>query len=151
LEEQREEFVPADFDPPVALDHEAFRLRPLDVTHNESDYAAWSASVEHIRATPGWEGKKWPDPSMSIEDNRRDLARHAKDFRERRGFTFTVLTSNEDQVIGCVYIYPADGGGAEVHSWVRADRADLDGILYQAVRRWLEEAWPFESFSYAPR
>jgi Acetyltransferase (GNAT) domain len=145
------QFVPANFDPPVAFDHEAFRLRPLDETHNELDYAAWSLSVDHIRATPGWERSTWPDPNMSLEDNRRDLARHARDFRERRGFTYTVLAPGEDQVIGCVYIYPAKGEGAEVHSWVRAENADLDGLLYQAVRRWLEEAWPLESFSYARR
>jgi len=32
-----------------------------------------------------------------------DLERHARDFAERRGFTYTVLGAGE--VIGCVYIY----------------------------------------------
>ena len=30
-----------------------FRLRPLGPEHNASDYAAWTASIDHIRRTPG--------------------------------------------------------------------------------------------------
>jgi hypothetical protein len=58
-----------------------------------------------------------------------------------------------EEVIGCLYIYPAkDGGGdAEVRSWVRADVAELDGPLHSAVSRWLVERWPFERAIYADR
>ena len=53
---------------------------------------------------------------------------------------------NAGEVIGCVYIYPS-----WVRSWVRADRADLDKPLYEAVRDWLA-TWPLtEKLSYAPR
>jgi hypothetical protein len=98
---------------------------------------------------------------MSLEDNLRDLERHAQDFAERRGFTYTVLGVDSDEVIGCVYIYPrkgqepdgATGGvrGATVESWVRADRAQLDRVVYDAVLAWLERDWPFHSIDYAPR
>ena len=37
------------------------------------------------------------------------------------------------------------------YSWVRADRAALDKPLYDAVRRWLAEAWPFRAPDYAER
>ncbi len=47
-------FVPASFDPPVGLDHVAFRLQPLGPEHNLSDYAAWTSSIDHIRSTPGF-------------------------------------------------------------------------------------------------
>jgi hypothetical protein len=40
---------------------------------------------------------------------------------------------------------------AAVSSWVRADRAALDPVLYHAVRAWLERDWPFHSIKYAPR
>jgi hypothetical protein len=52
-----------------------------------------------------------------------------------------------------VYIYPlADGNpGADVRSWVSADRASLDVVLYDAVSEWLRSAWPFTAISYAPR
>ena len=49
---------------------------------------------------------------MSLDANRRDLERHARDFGERTGFTFTVLRPGTEEVIGCLYIYPAkDRGG----------------------------------------
>ena len=44
-----------------------------------------------------------------------------------------------------------DRRNAVVRSWVRADQAALDPVLYRAVRAWLERDWPFDSIEYAPR
>jgi hypothetical protein len=154
-------FVPAGFAVPEGLSAGEFRLEPLGPQHNVADYAAWTGSIEHIRATPGFAGKRWPQ-EMSLQDNLRDLERHAEDFARRRGFTYTVLSAGSGDVIGCVYIYPPPPGGegpdggsgegrAEVSSWVRADRAALDPVLYHAVVAWLERDWPFRSVDYAPR
>ncbi len=147
-------FVPEDFDPPRELELPEFHLVPLAAQHNESDHAAWTSSIAHIRATPGFESWGWPPvEGMSLDANRSDLERHARDFAERTGFTFTVLRPGTEEVIGCLYIYPAkDGGGdAQVRSWVRADVAVLDGPLHAAVSRWLVERWPFERAIYADR
>jgi hypothetical protein len=153
-------FVPADFAVPGGLVAEQFRLEPLGPQHNTADYAAWTASIDHIHETPGFAGTGWPEP-MSLADNLRDLERHADDFARRRGFTYTVLNVGTDEVIGCVYIYPlrgkSPGGGstgerhARVKSWVRADRAELDPVLYRTVLAWLERYWSFHSIEYAPR
>jgi hypothetical protein len=155
-----EPFVPADFTVPDGLTGQDFRLVPLGPPHNDADYAAWTGSIEHIRATPGFAGRSWPH-EMSVQDNLRDLERHAQDFADRRGFTYTVLSAESGEVIGCVYIYPLQGQprdgetdgqpAADVRSWVRADRAHLDRVLYDAVVAWLERAWPFSSIQYAPR
>ena len=147
-------FVPDDFDPPRELELPEFRLVPLGAQHNESDHAAWTSSIAHIRATPGFETGGWPPvEGMSLDANRAGMERHARDFAERTGFTFTVLSPGTEEVIGCLYIYPAkDGSGdAEVHSWVRADVAELDGPLHSAVSRWLAERWPFERAIYPGR
>ena len=152
-------FVPADFAVPDRLTAEDFRLEPLGPQHNAADYAAWTASIGHIQATPGFAGTGWPH-QMSLAENLRDLERHAQDFAERRGFTYTVLSTSTGEVIGCVSIYPPrgedPGGGAgeqhaAVRSWVRADHAALDPVLYHAVRAWLERDWPVRSIEYAPR
>ena len=146
------EFIPPDFDPPHRLTAPGMELEPLGPQHNERDYAAWTSSMEHIRATPGFVGGKWPR-EMTIEENRADLERHARDFAERRGFTYTVREPGGGDVIGCLYIYPLNGTTdvATVSSWVRADRAGLDVPLYHAVTEWLERDWPFPRFEYAPR
>lgn len=105
-------------------------------------------SIDHIRATPGYPDGRWPQP-MSLEQNLADLQRHHDHFRDRVGFTYTVLeargATDHADVIGCVYIYPDDQPDTDVHvqSWVREDRADLDALLATTVRAWLEEAWPW--------
>ena len=147
-------FVPDEFDPPRELELPEFHLVPLGVQHNDSDHAAWTSSIAHIRATPGFESSGWPPlEGMSLEANRGDLERHAGDFTERTGFTYTVLQPGTDEVMGCLYIYPAEdgSGAAQVRSWVRADVAELDGALHAAVSRWLAERWPFERAIYADR
>ena len=146
-------FVPEDFVVPRSLVTDTFRLEPLGPEHNEGDYRAWTSSIEHIRATPGFEGRSWPAPEMSLAENLGDLQRHASDFAARSGFTYTVRAAGSDQIIGCVYIYPlADAdSGADVRSWVSADRAALDVAVYDAVSAWLRSAWPFVAVRYAPR
>ena len=144
-------FVPDDFVVPRELVCEGFWLEPLGPEHNEGDYRAWTSSISHIRATPGFEGRRWPT-DMSLAENLGDLQGHAADFAGRSGFTYTVRASGSEEVIGCVYIYPlADGAGADVRSWVSADRASLDVALYDAVSAWLRSAWPFAAVRYAPR
>ena len=148
-------FVPDSFEPPRGLVTAEFVLEPLGPQHNVADYAAWKASVEHIRATAGFPWGRWPH-EMALDDNLRDLERHARDFEARTGFTFTVLEPGSGDVIGCVYIYPpppsaVEAGVASVRAWVRADRAALDGPLWQAVGDWLRRDWPFERVEYASR
>jgi RimJ/RimL family protein N-acetyltransferase len=146
------EFVPPDFEVPHGLETDEFVLEPLGPEHNDQDYDAWTSSLEHIRATPGYRDSSWPR-EMSPEENRADLQRHADDFRNRTGFTYTVLDPASRSVIGCVYIYPlrSGEGGASVHSWVRASHAELDAPLWRAVSEWLASDWPFGSVDYAPR
>ncbi len=145
--------IPHSFDPPTSLRHARFRLEPLGPEHNGSDYQAWTSSLEHIRSTPGFVGGEWPH-EMTLEENRADLVEHADHFRDRVGFTYTVLAPDRDEVIGCVYVYGDRESDADVHvrSWVRADMADLDPVLDEVVYAWLtSEAWPFASVRRHPR
>jgi RimJ/RimL family protein N-acetyltransferase len=131
-------FVPDDFDVPLELATDRFRLEPLGPEHNERDHEAWMSSIDHIRATPGYPDGKWPT-EMSAERNLADLVQHAGDFAARTGFTYSVLDG--DEVIGCVYLYPANDGehDVEAQSWV-----ELDVLLWETVSSWLAEAWPFQ-------
>jgi hypothetical protein len=143
-------FVPDDFVVPAGLLGDGLRLEPLGPQHNEADHEAWTSSIEHIRATPGFREREWPPPTgMTLAENLRDLQRHADDFERRMGFTYTVL-DNSGRVVGCVYIYPSrsDSRIAQVRSWVRADRAELDMPLHDAVAAWLSSHWPFSESRY---
>ena len=103
------------------------------------------SSIEHIRSTPGYSDGNWPPRSgMTPEENLSDLRRHADDFTRGAGYTFTVLDPGDNDVIGCVYLYPSpsEEWDVAVQSWVRADRSSLDVPLADAVARWLATNWP---------
>ncbi len=144
------DFVPPGFQVPLRLEALGFRLEPLGPEHNERDHDAWMSSIAHIGATPGFASWDWPQP-MSLAENLADLERHARDFAARTGFTYTVLEG--DDVVGCVYIYPSKDPDyqAEVQSWVRESRSELDAALWAAVSEWLTTTWPFGIVDYAPR
>ncbi|TPG27387.1 N-acetyltransferase [Mycolicibacterium hodleri] len=147
----QEPFVPVDFEVPRELRTVRFRLEPLGPQHNASDHAAWTSSISHIQSSPGFVGWGWPpDAGMSAEANLADLERHADEFERRVAFAYTVLRPDSEDVIGCLYLNPGELSGAVgAWSWVRADVADLDPVLRQAVRTWLADAWPFDEVVYA--
>ncbi len=145
--------VPADFVLPVPLEAARFRLALLGPEHNESDYQAWTGSMEFIRSLPGWAASPWPEP-MTIEANLGDCVSHAERSSTGVDFAYTVLLPDRDEVIGCVYFKPtrpARPGAVVVLSWVTAEHSDLDEPLHEAVTRWLAEDWPWSEVEYAPR
>lgn len=143
------DFVPDVFEPPVSFEGPGFRLEPLGPEHNERDYEAWTSSMAHIHATPGDWGA-WPHP-MTLDDNLSDLEMHAREFAERKAFTYSILDG--DDVIGCLYIYPDQEGDSDayVSSWVTESRAELDAVVWRVVTDWLTRDWPFRTFRYAER
>ena len=134
---------------PLALTGPGFRLEPLGAQHNDADHRAWMSSIEHIRATPGFLTLGWPPvEGMPLDENLRDLRKHADDFERRLGFTYSVL--DDEDVVGCVYIYPSrtDPDITEVRSWVTASRTQLDSVLQETVETWLAADWPFTDVRY---
>lgn len=136
------------FDPPPPPSSSGvdWHLAPLGPEHNESDYAAWMGSFDHVAATPGftaadWVGEGWP-VRMSIDDNLSDLVGHRREFDNREAYAYTVL-DHAGQVIGCVYVDPDRTGtaDAQVRSWVVVALAALDATLAATVDRWLHEEW----------
>lgn len=145
--------MPPRFEVPSTHVWAGLHLEPLGEHHNERDHAAWMSSIDHIRATPGFSEQEepgWP-VAMTLEQNNEDLVRHAKDFEERRGFTYSILQGGD--VIGCIYIYPdrRSDHDAWVSSWVRASHAGLDAPVREALAAWMDEAWPFTHPHYAGR
>lgn len=111
------------------------------------------SSIDHIRSTPGFSPEEepgWP-VAMSLERNLEDLERHARDFAERRGYTYSILEGED--VVGCIYIYPSKtpDHDAVISSWVTGSRADSDEAVRDALGEWIDEVWPFSSPHYAGR
>lgn len=156
-------FFPADRPVPEGLATDEFLLKPLTVAHVDLDYAALMVSVEMLRR---WGGTTWPTDDFTVDDNRADLEYHDREHCERVAFTYTVLSPDEDECLGCVYVRPLreltaqnpDIGqvgehDAVVRFWVVQPRiaGALDRRLLDTLRGWFEREWPFSRVLFAAR
>ena len=140
------ELVAEDFEVPTGLEHERFRLRMLTIDDVDKDFEAIRARVDHLGA---------PQPAFvpTIALNLVDLGWHQKEFELRRSFAYTVVTPDESEVVGCVYVNPSETHDASVKLWVRQSAWDagLDPLLEETVREWVATRWPFERVTFAER
>ena len=145
--------VPDGFDVPLRLETERLRLRPLLASDAVKDYDAVMTSAERLKSV-FCPIDTWPD-GLTLEQNLKELAWHEIEFQKRRSFAYTVVSLDESRVLGCLYLHPTacSGYDVEVSMWVRASEAEtgLDAHLYDTVRRWIAEAWPFENPAYPGR
>ena len=146
-------FVPADFKVPDTLENQYFRIRMLTVNDVVKDYDAVMTSIEHLQEM--YPTSSWPTKELTFEQDLIDLGWHQKEFQKRSSFAYTVVSLDESEVIGCLYINPTSKGDydAEITMWVRASVLDqgLDAILFNTVKEWVVKDWPFEKVAYPGR
>ena len=146
-----------DFSPPERVDlPTGHHLRPIRETDVDIDYPAVMGSQERLWAKYGtaW---GWPPATLTYEADRDDLARHEAEIAARETFNYAVLDEEETELLGCVYIDPADAesppGTDAVVSWWLVDRAlgtDLERALADFIPQWLASTWGFEAVHYFP-
>ena len=150
---QKTPFVPTAFNVPDTLQNEHFRIRMLSVNDVVKDYDAVMSSIEHLKEM--YPTSSWPSKDLTFEQDLIDLGWHQKEFQRRSSFAYTVVSLDESQVLGCLYINPTTKGDydASITMWVRASEVDngLDAILYDAVKNWISEDWPFKKAAYPGR
>ena len=142
--------VPDDFDVPAGIETDRYRLRMLTVNDVVKDYDAVMSSVDQLRGVFD-STLHWPE-GLTLEQDLIDLGWHQKEFQKRSSFAFTVMSPDEERCLGCVYIYPSETADADVFMWVRQEEYEaLDRDLFDNVRRWVAEEWPFENVRYPGR
>lgn len=147
-------FLPENFDVPTVFEADYFRLRMLTVNDVVKDYDAVMSSRQHLWSTFG-EVWSWPTDSLTLEQDLIDLGWHQKEFQRRSSFAYTVVSLDESQVLGCVYVdrSPNPKYDAGVCLWVRQSEVanGLDQTLFTTVKAWIAEKWPFERVAYPGR
>jgi hypothetical protein len=145
-------FVPQTFNVPDSLETEKYRLEILTPDFAELDYDAVMSSKTRLRSVFA-ENTEWPKDDMSLADNIKDLQRHEEEFKSRKAFAYTVLAPKRHKCIGCVYIDPCKAVpfDCEVYLWVRDDSVHLENDLYNSIRDWLVECWPFKKIVFPGR
>jgi hypothetical protein len=151
---QSEPFVPSDFEVPTILENQYFRIRTLTVNDVVKDYDAVMSSLDHLQGVFG-PNSTWPSPDLTFEQDLIDLGWHQKEFQIRSSFAYTVVSLDEERVLGCLYINPTNRGDfdASITMWVRADVVEdgYDEILYSTVKEWISKDWPFQNPGYPGR
>ncbi|MGA0935474.1 MAG: hypothetical protein ACO3R5_10130 [Pseudohongiellaceae bacterium] len=147
-------FIPADFEIPIVLENDHFRIRTLTVNDVIKDYDAVMSSLNHLQGIFG-PNSTWPEADLTLEQDLIDLGWHQKEFQIRSSFAYTVVSPDETRVLGCLYIFPSGHSDfdAQITMWVRADVLDLgyDPLLFDTVTRWVSDAWPFKHPGYPGR
>jgi hypothetical protein len=150
-------WLPTDFQHPVRVDlPSGHHLRPISADDVDIDYPAVMGSRERLWAKYG-EAWGWPPSTMTLEQDREDLARHAVEIAAHETFNYAMLNADESRLLGCLYIDPPtedDPPGSDtVVSWWVVDSevgGPLDRSLPEFVPQWLAQVWAFRSVHYAP-
>lgn len=149
-------FIPADFEPPVLVETENFKLVPLGPDLVDLDYEAYMSSIEHLQET-FTRSTRWPRADISSEDAMQDMLNEQARFNNRESFAYAVLSKDGEREMGCVYVRPVSKQGygyeAEVALWVTKTHFDagFDEELYEWTQEWLKESWPFDDVAYPGR
>lgn len=145
--------VAEDFEVAEVLQTQRMRLRPLTINDAVKDYEAVMSSEDRLRTVydPGGD---WP-AGLTLEQNIIELGWHQTEFQLRTSFAYTVVSLDETEVLGCVYIYPTrkPDYDAEITMWVRQSRVaeGLDEHLFETVETWIKDCWPFANPAYPGR
>lgn len=142
-------FVHDDFVVPSKLETDEFTLLPIKEAYAKLDFDAVMASAIELRVKFG---DGWPPRDFSVEQNRKEIAIHVEQFRNRNSFTFSVFTPDRTRILGCVYIVPGESSNlnAKIIYWIRTDEknAQLDAVFRKSLTRWLDEEWKFSNYGF---
>ncbi len=144
-------WVDKNFAVPAALETTGFRLRMLTVNDLVKDYDAVMVSRDDIVGVFGPDDD-WPQQDLSLEQDLIDLGWHQKEFQNGTSFAYTVMSLDESECLGCVYIYPTQRRevDAMVILWSRSN-SGIESALYETVRNWIDSDWPFRHVDYPGR
>ena len=131
-----------------------YHLRPIRASDVDLDMPAVMGSRERLWSIYG-EAWGWPPHTMTVEQDREDLARHQAEAERHESFNYALLDDAESELIGCVYIDPPEkvGADAEISWWVRDEYTGtaVEGALDAFVPLWIHRDWPLRAPRYVGR
>ncbi len=148
-------WLPDGWDHPVRVElstgHHLRRIRATDV---DLDMVAVMDSQERLWSIYG-QAWGWPPASMTVEQDREDLARHEAETEAHQSFNYALFDAGETALLGCVYIDPPERAGADAEiSWWVVDGlvgGEVERALDELVPRWIATEWPLQEPRYVGR
>ncbi len=146
-------WLPHDFEHPRRVELvDGFHLRPISPDDTELDMVAVMGSQERLFSIYG-KAWGWPPATMTAEQDREDLQRHADEMDRHESFNYALFDEAETVLVGCVYVDPPEkvgGADAEISWWVVDGYVGtpVEAALDAFVPRWIAEEWPLEHPRY---
>jgi hypothetical protein len=146
--------IPTNFQIPERFETPEFTIRKLCFSDAELDYKAVMSSIKIINKT---RGGNWPTHDLSFLDDQIDLGWHQREFENKSSFAYTVVTKDEKECLGCIYLYPpgyrnqsSKNADVDVSFWVTQKEYDkgLYIKLFTMLDGWLKSNWPFKKIVY---
>ena len=134
--------------------HDGYHLRPIRADDVDLDMPAVMGSRERLWSIYG-EAWGWPPAGMTAEQDREDLQHHEDEIEAHESFNYALLDADETELVGCVYIDPADrpGADADISWWVRDEHvgSPVEAALDALVPAWVARDWPLRAPRYVGR
>lgn len=128
-----------------------FHLRQISPDDTDLDMIAVMGSQQRLWSTYG-EAWGWPPTTMTAEQDRADLQRHADEMVRNESFNYGAFDSGETVLVGCTYIDPPERAGADADiSWWVSDgfvATPLEHSLGRFIPMWIDTVWPFAKPRY---
>lgn len=140
----------SDFTPPLKIELENYSLEVLTPKHNKIDYQAWNSSRAQLHGIFG-PRNNWPGAVSSLEQNLKDLENHRREFNENEAFTYTILSTDKELCLGCLYIRPAKAFSCRADFWLRNSHKHLESEFYEWLQDWLTNTWALSPAAYPGR
>jgi RimJ/RimL family protein N-acetyltransferase len=142
-------WLPADFTHPLRVElATGHHIRPIRADDVDIDHPAVMGSRERLWTIYGaaW---GWPPATMTVEEDRADLARHEAEIAAHESFNYAVFDADETELLGCIYVDPPERAGtdAEISWWLVDDQVgtELERTLESFVPAWMAGDWPFRN------
>jgi hypothetical protein len=146
------QFIPDSFSPPHQYTGDTYKLVPLGPDVAALDYTAYMGSMDHIHTIMG---ASWPKPTITLDDQAKDMAGEKAQWDARKGFSFAVLTPDGSKELGCFYLRQSNKAGYDAVAtlWAIQEQFDkgFEDKLYKDMKVWVAKAWPFQKVAWPGR
>ena len=139
------------YEVPVGLANSKHTIQPLTTAVAGIDWVAVCSVVPRVRSLqvvpPGFDGIEPP----TVFQNVIDLCWHERETGRRTTLAYTVLSPDSQSCLGCIYMYPSTLSGIDAEIYMWATQEGVEPELYDTVRVWVDEAFPFRRVAYPGR
>jgi len=146
---------------PDSFQNTYFVCEPLTPEHLLLDYDAVMSSRLFLR---NWSKSDWPADNFQLEDNLKDLVFHEKEHKDGVAYTYSILSVEKNECLGCLYINPNDRiepvtnderyllnqRPANIRFWIRNSyqNTDKESIIIKDLISWFVNIWELKEILF---